>query len=546
MMGFTMKWTIRRLLSLVALVSICISLLLLLAILVLKNKLENQRDAEEARYHSTLLANELRQSSDDLTRLVRSYAQTADPRFERQYYEVLAIRNGVRPRPLEYHRIYWDFMATSDVPPRGNGSAIPLRKMMQQAGFTRDELLALTQAQESSDRLVKTETIAFNAVKGRFADATGQFTVIKEPDQEFARRILFDTQYHHDKITIMKGIDQFYKMMDVRTSDKILQNSDASSLWLQIVIGILLLLMLVLSCTLMFLYKQLHGMLGAEPAYSIKAINEVARGNFSNFIAMDKRDSKSLLYNISQMSSGLADTLSDVKHIAGTINIASQQLSVTADSLSHAASEQAMSIDKTSTAIDEIVSIIKNNADSAGMTNKIAISASESAQRCSLHMDKLLLAIQDIYRRVSIIDEITHKTDLLAINAAIEAARAGESGKGFATVAVEIRNLAEKSSKAAQEIGQVCANAKAISIDTGATLKEMLPGIIETTELVQEISRALNEQENEINKINQATLQTNSNMQSSAATAEELSATAEELDGTAKQLLDLLRRFKLR
>ncbi|MGL4613493.1 MAG: methyl-accepting chemotaxis protein, partial [Shewanella sp.] len=154
-----MKWTIRGLLTLVTLVLGVMTSCLVISVLLLKSKLEDQREAEEARYRSTLLANELRQSSDDLTRLARTYAQTGDPKFEAQYNDVLAIRNGLKARPLEYNRIYWDFMAVSDTPPRGNGQAISLQNMMKQAGFTSDELEALTQAQESSDRLVKTEVV---------------------------------------------------------------------------------------------------------------------------------------------------------------------------------------------------------------------------------------------------------------------------------------------------------------------------------------------------------------------------------------------------
>ena len=69
--------------------------------------------AHESRYRSYLLADELRQSSDDLTRLARTYVVTGDQAYEAQYNAVLDIRNGKAPRPVDYHRIYWDFVAAT-------------------------------------------------------------------------------------------------------------------------------------------------------------------------------------------------------------------------------------------------------------------------------------------------------------------------------------------------------------------------------------------------------------------------------------------------
>lgn len=541
-----MKWTIRGLLMLVTLVLGVMTSCLVISVLLLKSKLEDQREAEESRYRSTLLANELRQSSDDLTRLVRTYAQTGDPIFEAQYNDVLAIRNGLKVRPLEYNRIYWDFMAVSDTPPRGNGQAISLKDMMKQAGFTSDELEALTQAQANSDRLVKTEIIAFNAVKGLFADSSGRFTIKGTPNLDLARGILFDKQYHQDKAAIMSGIDKFYKMMELRTQKRIEGRKQNSELWLSMTISIILLLGITIVTSFWFLYKRLHQMLGAEPAYTINAVKNVARGNLATPIGVNNQDTQSLLYNVKIMSSHLSEALLEVSSVAGTIDIASTQLSVTAESLSLAACEQAESLDKSSSSIEEIVSFINANASNAEQTEKIALNASLSATHCSQHMNKLLLAIQEISSRVSVIHEISHKTDLLAINAAIEAARAGEGGKGFATVASEVRKLAEKSSRAALEIGQVCASVQGLSDEVDSIIKSMLPGITQTTSLVKDISVSLNEQRYAINEINQATFQTNGMMQSSVATAEELSSTAEELRSTAQQLLGLLRQFKLR
>ena len=65
-------------------------------------------DSQKQRFLSYAVADELRQSSDDLTRMVRTYVVTKDPRFEKMYWDILDIRNGKKARPMRYESIYWD------------------------------------------------------------------------------------------------------------------------------------------------------------------------------------------------------------------------------------------------------------------------------------------------------------------------------------------------------------------------------------------------------------------------------------------------------
>lgn len=101
------------------------------------------RQKHELRYESMLLADELRQSSDDLTRFARTYVVTADDRYEDYYWQVLAIRNGEEARPEDYSRVYWDYIAAGEKPPRGTEKAISLKKLMSQTGFTKQEFALL-------------------------------------------------------------------------------------------------------------------------------------------------------------------------------------------------------------------------------------------------------------------------------------------------------------------------------------------------------------------------------------------------------------------
>jgi methyl-accepting chemotaxis protein len=153
--------------------------------------------------------------------------------------------------------------------------------------------------------------------------------------------------------------------------------------------------------------------------------------------------------------------------------------------------------------------------------------------------------MQRIAKQIGIIDDIAYQTNLLALNAAIEAARAGEHGKGFAVVAAEVRKLAERSQVAAQEIGEVATNSVELAERAGNLLDRMVPNIRKTSDLVQEITAASEEQSAGVGQINAAVGQMSQTTQQNASSSEELAATAEEMSSQAEQLQQAMAFFKL-
>ncbi len=194
--------------------------------------------------------------------------------------------------------------------------------------------------------------------------------------------------------------------------------------------------------------------------------------------------------------------------------------------------------------MEEMVSNIKQNADNAQQTDKIANKSAKDAQESGKSVLEAVAAMKEIANKISIIEEIARQTNLLALNAAIEAARAGEHGKGFAVVAAEVRKLAERSQKAAGEINELSASTLKVSEKSGEMLDKLVPDIQSTAELVQEITAASKEQDTGAEQINKALQQLEQVIQQNASASEEMASTTEELTGQADQLISALAFFK--
>ncbi|MES2047888.1 MAG: ATP-binding protein [Pseudomonadota bacterium] len=258
---------------------------------------EKQVDrAYELRHTSYQLANQLRQSSDELTRMVRTYVVTGDTSFKTNYQTILDIRNGIKPRPAGYFTVYWDlFLANPLSRQPVDGPAIALLELIRQAGFTEAEFSKLAEAKAHSDELTALEFQAMKLAESNDADA--------ENKRISARMMLHDANYHRAKAKIMQPINDLYLMMDQRTLGTIETAKNIATIFRIIFIFTVLASVFALWRT----YLSLRATLGGSVNEVREQILKIGSGDFSSPVDLQAKLEGSVLANLVSMRDQLHD-----------------------------------------------------------------------------------------------------------------------------------------------------------------------------------------------------------------------------------------------
>ena len=250
----------------------------------------------------------------------------------------------------------------------------------------------------------------------------------------------------------------------------------------------------------------------------------------------------------------MEEIVTGIKDLSENLKKLSSNNSDYAEKLSEASESQASGIEEIASSTEELMSsieeIAKNTTLVYGEIEKVSIDSEKgttSLNSSSSEMHDLVLFSQKMIESIDAINEIAENTNLLALNAAIEAARAGDAGKGFAVVATEIRKLAEKSTRAASEVGDLLRESKIKITKTSdfnkavaETYKDVSLRLEEITKVFQQISFAIQELDKggrEISKSLELISQTsNENFDMS----KEIASTTKEFDGEIRHLTQLV------
>ncbi|MDX4037960.1 methyl-accepting chemotaxis protein [Aliarcobacter skirrowii] len=293
-------------------------------------------------------------------------------------------------------------------------------------------------------------------------------------------------------------------------------------------------------------------------------LNQYSRGNYEfkleDYQTKTMQGDFGILYKSTTfLAKTISSLISMIENAGENLEKNTKILANSSNELAISSSNQATSLKQTSSSLDQITQNIKYNNENISKMNQISDELSSAAQignkaakQTFVSMDEISKKVKAINEAIVIIDQIAFQTNILSLNAAVEAATAGEAGKGFAVVAAEVRNLASKSSEAANSIKNLVESANIEATDGKNIADDMIKGyenlsskISSTKEIIENVTIFSKDQELAISKINQTLANLDETTQKNAQTASNIDSLSNEVSNLSDKLLEITSSSKI-
>lgn len=280
-----------------------------------------------------------------------------------------------------------------------------------------------------------------------------------------------------------------------------------------------------------------------------ETLNNIADGDLTTEVdkakISEKVDLGQILVATQKIKDNFTTVVQDIEgNISNLVN-SSHFLNDVSVKLSEDSQEEAASVEEVSSSMQQMAATIQQNREISIMTKQISDNVAKEIREIGLASESSLESIANITEKINLINDIVFQTNILALNASVEAARAGEEGKGFSVVASEVRKLAENSKIVADEIIALADKGYEITANATERVRNLVPNMEKTDELIEQISVYSNEQAIGADQINTSVFQLNDLIQESAETSIRMADRSVNLQTLAENLQNSIDYFVL-
>ena len=301
--------------------------------------------------------------------------------------------------------------------------------------------------------------------------------------------------------------------------------------------------------------RRLKGYIG-EISTILESISD---GNLATGTTQDYTgDFTSIKNSLDGILSNLSSTMSQIVESSEHVSNGSRQMAAGSQALSQGAVEQAGAVEELEQSISDISKRVEETAANASQASRKVDAVGSQIFESNQKMHQMIVAMHEINncsseieKIIKTIETIASQTNILALNAAVEASRAGESGRGFAVVAEEVRNLAAKSSEAAQNTSALIERSTdavntgtEIARHTAQILDQVVGSIQSVVDSIDNIATVSTDQSEAVWQVSEGLNQISVVVQSNSATAQEGASASEQLSAEAAELKHLVDQFQ--